>query len=113
MTKCVTCGAVYSPTLPDGLRYFHACPSLSDAEVIAALAINVDPTKWSAADKAAFAAASRVRPNARNENAPATAAQQAIVAQTYKPADPASWTKVNAALDAAIVANGGGTTIVP
>jgi len=38
MVKCLTCGGVYSPVLPDGLPYFHVCPPLSAVELAAAVA---------------------------------------------------------------------------
>jgi hypothetical protein len=48
MVKCLACGGVYSPVLPDGLQYFHACPPLSVVELTAAVAaakvvLPVDP----------------------------------------------------------------------
>jgi hypothetical protein len=67
-TKCLTCNGVYAPLLPDGMRYFHACPPLTDADVIATLGLPLVVATWTAAQQAAFAAASRVRPNARDEN---------------------------------------------
>lgn len=31
-TQCKSCGGVFDDVLPDGTRYFHACPPLSFAE---------------------------------------------------------------------------------
>lgn len=108
-TQCVTCHGVYELMQRDGQRYFHACPPLSDAEVIAALGINVDRTKWSAADATAFAAAPRVRPNARNENAPDAATLKPLI-DALKSTDPTEyWKHVNALRDTAIVSAGAGT----
>ncbi len=33
MQKCNTCGGTYAPILPDGMRYFHACPPLHRVRV--------------------------------------------------------------------------------
>lgn len=108
MTKCATCAGTYATVLIDGTRYFHACPPLSDAEVIAANALNTDRSKWSAADAATFAAASRVRPNARNENAPAPATLAPQVA-AIPTSDPTTyWNAVNKVLNTAVVSAGAG-----
>lgn len=112
MTQCATCRATYASALADGTRYFHACPSLSEAEVIAATGLNVDRTKWTVADAATFAAASRVRPNARNENVPAPAVLAATIAAANLPHDVDYQKKVNALLETALVSAGAGTTIV-
>lgn len=72
MVKCLTCGGVYHDLLPDGTRYFHACPPLSDAEIKAQLALNPDDTKLTPAELAQLKAAPRARPNARDENVPST-----------------------------------------
>jgi hypothetical protein len=74
MTKCTTCGGTYTQVQPDGTQYFHACPPVSDAEVIGALGLPVDRTLWAKPQADAFAAASRVRLNARDENLPGTRA---------------------------------------
>jgi hypothetical protein len=68
MTKCLTCGGVYAPIGADGVRYFHACPPLSDAEVAVALGVPSNPTLQTAAQQAEIAAAPRARPDARDEN---------------------------------------------
>jgi len=72
MVKCVTCGGVYVSVLADGTRYFHACPPLTDVEVSTALSLDPDATKQTPAQRATVAAASRVRPGARDENVPST-----------------------------------------
>lgn len=113
MTKCLACGGTYATTLTDGTRYFHACPPLSDAEVCAALGAPTDASTWTAKQKGDIAAASRVRPNARNENAPDPAAQATILAPFVKPGAAVDWKKANAALDVAVAAPGAGTTTVP
>lgn len=112
MTKCLTCGATYPAVGVDNVRYFHACPPLSDAEVIAALGLNVDATKWTALERSTFAAAPRGRANARNENAPGPIAQKGVIAAATTANDPDYWKKVNAALETAVVSAGAGTTQV-
>lgn len=109
MTKCQTCGGTYAAVQSDGTRYFHACPTLTDAEVITALGLNVDRTKWTALEAQTFAAAPRVRPNARNENAPDHVAQKALVDAATQVNDPDHWKRINAALDTAVVSAGAGT----
>lgn len=74
MVKCLACGGVYAPVLADGTLYFHACPALSDAEVSAALGLPLDPATHTKAQRDQLAAASRARPNARDENILSTAA---------------------------------------
>lgn len=112
MTKCTTCGGVYLSVLPDGTRYFHACPPLSDLEVAVALGAGNDPTKWTAQNKLDIAAAPRVRLNARNENVPDGASQKTIIAPFTSPNGAVDWKKANGALETAVTAAGGGTTIV-
>lgn len=112
MTKCTTCSATYASLGPDNIRYFHACPPLSDAEVIAALGLNVDRTKWTPLEQASFAAAPRVRPNARNENAPDGATQRVLVDAATQPNNPDHWKHVNAVLETAVVSAGAGVTTV-
>lgn len=68
LKSCNTCHGIYAPVQPDGTAYYHACPPLSDDEVIAALKLPVDRAEWPPADQAAFAAFDRTRPNARDEN---------------------------------------------
>lgn len=68
MLQCNTCGGIYPRFQADGTQYFHACPPLSDAEITAALGLPLDPTTWTKAQLLAFNSASRVRPNARDEN---------------------------------------------
>lgn len=109
MMTCKTCLGTYTATLADGTRYFHACPQLSDADVITALGLNVDRTKWTPLEAQTFAAASRVRPLARNENAPDAPTQLAIAKAAAAIDDPNYWKKVNAALDTSLVAAGKGT----
>lgn len=109
MTKCTTCSATYAPVGADNVRYFHACAPLSDVEVIAALGLNVDRTKWTALEAQTFAAAPRVRPNTRNENVPDAATLKPLVDAVKSP-DPAEyWKHVNAVRETAIVSAGGGT----
>lgn len=74
MLKCNTCGGIYPATQADGTLYFHACPPLGDVEVCAALGLPLDPTTHTKAQRDQLAAASRVRPNARDENILSTAA---------------------------------------
>lgn len=66
--KCRTCSGEYETILADGLRYFHACPPLSDAEVKAALGLPADDDALTPAQRRQLAEASRTRPNARDEN---------------------------------------------
>lgn len=90
MERCNTCGGTYEPILPDGTRYFHACPPLSAAEVKAAIAAGASPLtvdqqtaldRAKAADTSAPVKAGEAtradqllglfaipRPNARDEN---------------------------------------------
>ena len=72
MQKCLTCGGVYAPVQRDGTDYYHACPSLSDAEVGRALGLPDEGTTWTKAQRDAVAAAPRDRPNARDENVDAS-----------------------------------------
>lgn len=109
MTQCKTCLGTYLSPQANGTRYFHACPPLTDEEVIAALAINVDRTKWTPLEAQTFAAASRVRPNARNENAPDVATLKPTI-DAVPTGDPAKyWRTVNALRETSIVAAGTGT----
>lgn len=112
MTKCTACGATYLPLLADGTRYFHVCPPLSDADVVAALGVPSDDAKQTPAHKAAIAAASRVRANARNENVPDAATLKPLVDTVQTPDHGAYWKQVNALLDAAVVSPGAGVTVV-
>src|SRR5262245_16416767 len=66
--ECNSCHGRYRRLLPDGTEYFHVCPSLSDAEVGAALGYQTDTSTWTDEQRAQVAAAPRVRANARNEN---------------------------------------------
>lgn len=111
MTKCSTCNATYPATQPDGTRYFHSCAPLSDAEVAISLGFGGDASKWTVANLTAIAAASRVRPNARNENVPDAATLKALVAGVLAPEPTAYWKQVNAIAEAAIAAPGAGTTL--
>lgn len=77
MVKCLTCNGLYLPMLPDGMKYFHACPPLSDAEVKAALTLDPDDAKLSPAQLSTVRAAPRARVNARDENVPTTNAGDA------------------------------------
>lgn len=70
--RCRACGGTYDPVLPDGMRYFHACADLSDAEVIAILGLPADDTTWTVGQRQAFERFPRTRPNRRNENVPGT-----------------------------------------
>ena len=66
--QCTTCGGVYDELLPDGLRYFHACPPLSAAQL--AQAVTDGKVVLPAGETAEDAVARRVyrRKDARNEN---------------------------------------------
>jgi hypothetical protein len=66
--ECLTCAAVYARILADGSEYYHACPPLSDDEVIAALELGADRSTWTPEERFAFDTASRDRPNHRDEN---------------------------------------------
>lgn len=66
--ECRTCGAVYARILADGSEYYHACPPLSDVEVIAALDLGADRSTWTPEERFAFDTASRERPDHRDEN---------------------------------------------
>lgn len=60
--KCPTCHGVYTPILPDGLLYFHACSPLVDEKTgvssprPGARDENVDPAKAAAVAPAALLA---------------------------------------------------------
>lgn len=86
MLKCNACGGTYEPVQADGSLYFHACPPLSDPEVGKALGLSLDSSTWTAPQKAAVAAAARVRPNARDEN----------LVQTSDPTKPATMKAIGA-----------------
>jgi hypothetical protein len=66
--ECLTCAAVYARVLADGTEYYHACPPLSDDEVIAALELGADRSAWTPEERFAFDTASRLRPDHRDEN---------------------------------------------
>lgn len=112
MTRCSTCGATYAPMQADSTRYFHQCPPLSDADIVTALGLNVDRAKWTAQNAADFAAASRVRPNARNENVPSAAVLTAAVQAANIPNGVERAKQVNAIRESAITAAGAGVTTV-
>jgi len=66
--QCNTCGGVYDEILPDGLRYFHACPPLSAVEL--EQAVNDGKVVLPAGETAEDAVMRRVyqRKSARDEN---------------------------------------------
>lgn len=66
--QCMGCGGVYAPVQPDGTRYFHVCPPISDADVRAALGLGDDETKWSKKDRLDFTEYPRMRDGHRDEN---------------------------------------------
>lgn len=68
MVQCKACLATYEPIQRDGVRYFHTCAPLSNAEIKAALGLPVDEEQHTKEQAAQLAAASRVRPGARDEN---------------------------------------------
>lgn len=74
MTKCQACGATYHAIQGDGTQYFHRCPSLSAAELDAAVkAGKVTLPKGETADEAVIARTYE-RNNARDENLVSTRA---------------------------------------
>lgn len=72
MKQCKTCGGIYAPIQADGSEYYHACPDLSDADVIAALGLPADRATWTRGQQRQFDTAPKTRPNARDENVVAT-----------------------------------------
>lgn len=66
--QCRTCRGIYLDVDPDGVRYFHACPPLSLAELEAAVAAGT--VQLERDETPATAHASRVfpRPTGRDEN---------------------------------------------
>lgn len=68
MQQCQACGATYAPIQADGTEYYHTCPDFSDADVAAQLGLPDDPTMWTEAERRAFEAAPKARPNKRDEN---------------------------------------------
>jgi hypothetical protein len=72
--KCNACGGIYDDVLPDGMRYFHTCPSLSVVELGAAVLAGkvVLPVGETAAD--AVLRRSYERATKRDENVPSTRA---------------------------------------
>ena len=78
MLKCTACGGVYMPTTADGLQYFHRCPPLSLAELIAKvqagkIALPNDPiTGVPETPDVAITRRSYERANLRDENLRAT-----------------------------------------
>jgi hypothetical protein len=76
--QCRACGGVYAPILPDGLRYFHACPPLSAHELAAAVAAGTVVLPKGETPDQAVHRRTYPRPGARDENidrAKATAAR--------------------------------------
>lgn len=68
--RCESCGGVYVDVLPDGIRYFHACPPLSRVELAAEMAAG--RVRLPAGETVDLAIARRdyPRPARRDENVP-------------------------------------------
>lgn len=66
--KCKTCGGEYVDVLPDGLRYFHACPPIERAHIERlGVQSDIDAKDVKVGDTVLKTFAIQ-RPNARDEN---------------------------------------------
>lgn len=79
--ECLSCGGTYEDPLADGMRYFHACPDLSEVEVRRALGLPLDGADLTPAQLEQVRRAPRARPTPRDENLvlPASSAQPAQI----------------------------------
>jgi hypothetical protein len=94
MQKCLSCGGVYEPVLPDGLDYYHKCAPLTATELAAAvqagkLSLPIDPvTKVEETPDEAVQRRSYERANARDENVTPNGALKAVGAGVEQLAAP-------------------------
>lgn len=77
MLKCNACGGTYEPLQADGLQYFHVCPPLSRAELVAA--VDAGKVQLPAGETVDDALRRRTyeRGNKRDENLKSTAERDA------------------------------------
>src|SRR5262245_18111415 len=73
--QCKACNGIYDDVLPDGMRYFHACPSLSAPELAAAVTAGKVVLPNGETPDIAVTRRRYDRARARDENVPSTRAE--------------------------------------